>query len=188
MLNSVSDVTNTKVAGLHIGCVIDTSTGELTFQTSGQDTGIKLKVEPGSMLYPAVFVLPTASEVFQFELGRIKFTFPLSAAMFKSSAKQLVPYCPPRLTVEKLYPVHWARVPNENLRTTALNLSNSRGMADVKEDGYNIEYQKNIGWSVLFYLLKRMSIQKSQKGSFVEKRYFSTKVFQYFFLGSFSRF
>lgn len=47
--------------------------------------------------------------------------------MFKSSHKSLLPFCPPRLTVEKLNPVHWARVPNECLRTTALKLSDFRG-------------------------------------------------------------
>jgi hypothetical protein len=38
-----------------------------------------------------------------------------------------MPYCPPRLTVQKLYPRHWSRVPNESLRTTALKLSEIRG-------------------------------------------------------------
>lgn len=47
--------------------------------------------------------------------------------MFKSSQKSLIPFCPPRLTVEKIQPVHWARVPNECLRTTALKLSDIRG-------------------------------------------------------------
>lgn len=47
--------------------------------------------------------------------------------MFKSSCKSLLPFCPPRLTVEKLNAVHWARVPNECLRTTALKLSDFRG-------------------------------------------------------------
>lgn len=47
--------------------------------------------------------------------------------MFKSSAKNLIPYCPPRLIVQKLYPLNWARVPNECLRTTALKLNESKG-------------------------------------------------------------
>lgn len=79
------------------------------------------------MLYPAVFVTPTSPEILQFELGRQKYSFPLSAAIFKSSHKNLVPYCPPRLTVQKIYARHWARVPNETLRTTALKLSEIRG-------------------------------------------------------------
>ena len=93
-----------------------------------------LQLEPGALLYPAVFVTPTSAEICQFELGRLKFNFPLSAALFKSSYKNLQPYCPPRLTVEKLYPRHWARVPNECLRTTALKLSEIRGWSVLCDD------------------------------------------------------
>uniref|UniRef100_A0A1I7XMG4 B30.2/SPRY domain-containing protein n=1 Tax=Heterorhabditis bacteriophora TaxID=37862 RepID=A0A1I7XMG4_HETBA len=110
LLQNIQDVTNTKVSGTLIGCIVDTSIGELTFQVAGQDTGIKFKLEPGAMLFPAAFVTPTATEILQFELGRIKYTFPLSAAMFKSCQKSLIPFCPPRLTVERLEPVYWARV------------------------------------------------------------------------------
>ncbi|KIH62211.1 RIH domain protein [Ancylostoma duodenale] len=127
LLSNVSDATNTKVSGTLIGCIIDTSVGELSFQASGQDTGVRFKLEPGAMLFPAAFFTPTATEILQFELGRVKFTFPISAAMFKSCHKSLVPFCPPRLSVECLDPVHWARVPNETLRTTALKLSDIRG-------------------------------------------------------------
>uniref|UniRef100_A0A0M3IA50 B30.2/SPRY domain-containing protein n=1 Tax=Ascaris lumbricoides TaxID=6252 RepID=A0A0M3IA50_ASCLU len=134
LLQSVPDAANTKVSGLLIGCIIDTSIGELSFLAAGQDTGIRFKLEPGAMLYPAAFVAPTASEILQFELGRIKYTFPLSSAMFKSSRKSLVPFCPPRLTVEKLQPFHWARVPNECLRTTALKLSDVRGWSVLCDD------------------------------------------------------
>uniref|UniRef100_A0A915B3X3 Ryanodine receptor n=2 Tax=Parascaris TaxID=6254 RepID=A0A915B3X3_PARUN len=134
LLQSVPDAANTKVSGLLIGCIIDTSIGELSFLAAGQDTGIRFKLEPGAMLYPAAFVAPTASEILQFELGRIKYTFPLSSAMFKSSRKSLVPFCPPRLTVEKLQPFHWARVPNECLRTAALKLSDVRGWSVLCDD------------------------------------------------------
>ncbi|KAE9549703.1 hypothetical protein FO519_007091 [Halicephalobus sp. NKZ332] len=54
--------------------------------------------------------------------------------MFKTSTKSLVPSCPPRLTVEKMYPVHWARVPNECLRTTSLKLSDVRGWSVLCDD------------------------------------------------------
>uniref|UniRef100_A0AC34QR18 Ryanodine receptor n=1 Tax=Panagrolaimus sp. JU765 TaxID=591449 RepID=A0AC34QR18_9BILA len=134
LLNYVADAINTKVSGLLIGCVIDTAVGELSFYAGGQDTQKKFKLEPGAILFPAVFVTPTSSDILQFELGRIKYTFPLSAAMFKTSAKSLVPSCPPRLTVEKMYPVHWARVPNECLRTTALKLSDVRGWSVLCDD------------------------------------------------------
>ncbi|VDK67237.1 unnamed protein product [Onchocerca ochengi] len=138
LLQSVSDAGNTKVSGLSIGCIIDTSIGELSFLVSNQDTGFRFKLEPGAILYPAAFVAPTSAEVLQFELGRIKYTFPLSSAMFKSSHKSLLPFCPPRLTVEKLNPVHWARVPNECLRTTALKLSESRGWSVLCDDPVRI--------------------------------------------------
>ncbi|KAM3723537.1 Ryanodine receptor [Dirofilaria immitis] len=138
LLQSVPDAGNTKVSGLLIGCIIDTSVGELSFLASKQDTGFRFKLEPGAILYPAAFVAPTSAEVLQFELGRIKYTFPLSSAMFKSSHKSLLPFCPPRLTVEKLNPVHWARVPNECLRTTALKLSDFRGWSILCDDPVRI--------------------------------------------------
>ncbi|KAL3078921.1 hypothetical protein niasHS_014703 [Heterodera schachtii] len=134
LLNAVADVSNTKVSGLQIGCLIDISMGELSFHAQGQDTGMKFKLEPGAMLYPAVFFVPTSTEIFQFELGRVRFTFPLSAAVFKSSARSIIPYCPPRLTIEKLCPIHWARIPNESLRASALKLSETRGWSVLCDD------------------------------------------------------
>lgn len=44
LLNCVSDTANTKVSGLLIGCIIDTSVGELSFLVAGQDSGMKFKV------------------------------------------------------------------------------------------------------------------------------------------------
>lgn len=44
LLQSVPDPGNTKVAGLLIGCIIDTSVGELSFLASKQDTGFRFKV------------------------------------------------------------------------------------------------------------------------------------------------
>lgn len=134
LFNAVSDSANTKVSGLLIGCVIDVSIGELSFLAAGQDTGMKFKIEPGAILNPAVFFTPTSSEILQFELGRVKYTLPISSIMFKSTGKSLIPFCPPRLTVQKLYPVSWARVPNECLRTTALRLSEVRGWSVLCDD------------------------------------------------------
>ncbi|CAB3399073.1 unnamed protein product [Caenorhabditis bovis] len=138
LLATTPDVANTKVSGTLIGCIIDTSIGELTFQVGSTDTGIKFTLEPGAMLFPAAFVTPTATEIVQFELGRIKYTFPLSAAMFKSCEKSLMPFCPPRLTVEQIESVYWARVPNETLRTTALKLSEVRGWSVLCNDPVRI--------------------------------------------------
>ena len=58
--------------GLLIGCHIDTSTGLLSFTVNGKDVANKFQVEPGAMLFPAVFCEPTNKEMFQFELGRMK--------------------------------------------------------------------------------------------------------------------
>lgn len=58
--------------GLLIGCHVDTSTGILSFTVNGKDVANKFQVEPGAMLFPAVFSEPTNKEMFQFELGRMK--------------------------------------------------------------------------------------------------------------------
>lgn len=50
LLQSVPDVINTKVSGLLIGCIIDTSIGELSFLAAGQDTGIRFRVSHLSIL------------------------------------------------------------------------------------------------------------------------------------------
>uniref|UniRef100_A0A0N5AR96 Ryanodine receptor n=1 Tax=Syphacia muris TaxID=451379 RepID=A0A0N5AR96_9BILA len=138
LLQMTPDAANTKVSGLLIGCIVDVNIGELSFLAAGQDTGVRFKLEPGAILYPAVFVTPTSSEVLQFELGRLKYTFPISSVIFKSIRKSVVPYCPPRLTVETLNPVHWARVPKECLRTTALKLSDARGWSVLCDDPVRI--------------------------------------------------
>lgn len=39
--------------------------GELSFHAQGQDTGMKFKLEPGALLYPAVFFVPTSTEILQ---------------------------------------------------------------------------------------------------------------------------
>ena len=58
--------------GLLIGCHVDTSTGILSFTVNGKDVANKFQVEPGAMLFPAVFSEPTNKEMFQFELGRMR--------------------------------------------------------------------------------------------------------------------
>lgn len=63
---------SSKVSGLLIGCIVDTSTGELSFLANGKETNNHFRVEPGTMLFPATFVLPTSKDLMQFELGRIK--------------------------------------------------------------------------------------------------------------------
>lgn len=79
--------------GLEIGCLVDTTSGLLTFTANGKElstfyqvnicwvhlrvgpaalTQSSLQVEPSTKLFPAVFAKATSPNVFQFELGRIK--------------------------------------------------------------------------------------------------------------------
>ncbi|XP_065815894.1 ryanodine receptor 2 [Labrus bergylta] len=103
-------------AGLEIGCLIDTSTGLLMFTSSGVEMATFYQVEAGTKLFPAVFVKPTTSNMFQFELGRVKNVMPLSAGLLRSQRRNATPQCPPRFQVQKLSPVLWTRIPDCTLR------------------------------------------------------------------------
>ncbi|XP_078017038.1 ryanodine receptor 2 [Epinephelus lanceolatus] len=103
-------------AGLEIGCLIDTATGLLTFTSSGVEMATFYQVEAGTKLFPAVFVKPTTSNMFQFELGRIKNVMPLSAGLLRSQRRNATPQCPPRFQVQHLNPVLWTRVPDSALK------------------------------------------------------------------------
>ncbi|KAL7383245.1 hypothetical protein ABVT39_007231, partial [Epinephelus coioides] len=103
-------------AGLEIGCLIDTATGLLTFTSSGVEMATFYQVEAGTKLFPAVFVKPTTSNMFQFELGRIKNVMPLSAGFLRSQRRNATPQCPPRFQVQHLNPVLWTRVPDSALK------------------------------------------------------------------------
>lgn len=120
--------------GMFIGCFVDTATGFITMQCDGKDTRHKYRMEPGTKLFPAVFVEPTSREVLQFELGRTPTTLPLSAAVLQNSEKHLVPQMPPRLKVQILKPNQWSRVPNTSLKIHALKLSDIRGWSVLAED------------------------------------------------------
>lgn len=63
---------SSKMSGLLVGCLVDISTGELSFMANGKETDHSLFIEPNTILYPAVFVAPTSKDTVQFELGRIK--------------------------------------------------------------------------------------------------------------------
>ncbi|XP_064091940.1 ryanodine receptor-like isoform X22 [Macrobrachium nipponense] len=120
--------------GMFIGCFIDTSTGFITLQCDGKDTRHKYRMEPGTKLFPGVFLEPTSKEVLQIELGRTPTTLPLSAAVLQNSDKHVVPQMPPRLRVQILKANQWSRVPNINLRIHALKLSDIRGWSMLAED------------------------------------------------------
>ncbi|KAG7226578.1 hypothetical protein INR49_003735 [Caranx melampygus] len=113
--------------GLEIGCLVDTTNGLLTFTANGKELSTYYQVEPSTKLFPAVFAKATSPNVFQFELGRIKNVMPLSAGLFKSEKKNLVPQCPPRLHVQFLTPVLWSRVPNHFLKVSASRVNDRHG-------------------------------------------------------------
>ncbi|XP_028459753.1 LOW QUALITY PROTEIN: ryanodine receptor 2 [Perca flavescens] len=103
-------------AGLEIGCLIDTATGLLTFTSSGVEMANFYQVEASTKLFPAVFVKPTTSNMFQFELGNIKKVMPLSTGLLRSQRRNATPQCPPRFQVQHLKPVSWTRVPGRALK------------------------------------------------------------------------
>ena len=88
--------------GLFIGCFVDTSTGIVSFTCEGKETKQRFRMEPGTKLFPAVFVKATSKDALQFELGRTSTTLPLSSAVLLNSGKHSVPQFPPRLKVQCL--------------------------------------------------------------------------------------
>ena len=125
--------------GLFIGCFIDTSTGLLSFTCEGKDIQRqKFRLEPGTKLFPAVFVKATSKDALQFELGRTSATLPLSSAVLLNSGKHSVPQFPPRLLVQCLKPNQWSRVPNVELKISVLKLSDIRGWSLLCEDAISM--------------------------------------------------
>uniref|UniRef100_A0A3P9I4J1 Ryanodine receptor 2b (cardiac) n=1 Tax=Oryzias latipes TaxID=8090 RepID=A0A3P9I4J1_ORYLA len=102
--------------GLEIGCLIDSSTGLLTFTSNGVEMSTFYQVEAQTKLFPAVFVKPTTNNMFQFELGCVKNAMPLSSGLLRSQRRNPTPQCPPRIRVQYLRPVSWTRVPDKALR------------------------------------------------------------------------
>ncbi|XP_054615531.1 ryanodine receptor 2 isoform X15 [Dunckerocampus dactyliophorus] len=113
--------------GLEIGCLVDTANGLLSFTANGKELSTYYQVEPSTKLFPAVFAKATSPSVFQFELGRIKNVMPLSAGLFPSERKNLVPQCPPRLHVQFLTPVLWSRVPNHFPKVSVSRVNDRHG-------------------------------------------------------------
>lgn len=96
--------------GMFVGCFMDTATGIISFTCEGKEIQQKWKMEPGTKLFPAIFVEATSKEILQIELGRTNTTLPLSAAVLQNSERHVVPQFPPRLKVQCLKPHQWARV------------------------------------------------------------------------------
>ncbi|TRY83564.1 hypothetical protein DNTS_016272, partial [Danionella cerebrum] len=112
---------------VEIGCFINLATGVLSFTHSGKEMPTVYQVEPSTKLFPAVFVRPTSSSLFQFELAKVKNAMPLSSAIFLSEHQNPVPQCPPRLDVQSINPVLWSRMPNTFLKTQTHRVSERLG-------------------------------------------------------------
>ncbi|KAJ7417044.1 hypothetical protein WISP_66534 [Willisornis vidua] len=112
---------------IEIGCFVDLATGMVSFTANGRELGTCYQVEPNTKLFPATFLQPTSTNLVQFELGKLKNTMPLSAAIFKSEERNPVPQCPPRLDVQTITPVLWSRMPNSFLRVETERVSERHG-------------------------------------------------------------
>ncbi|ELK05575.1 Ryanodine receptor 3 [Pteropus alecto] len=112
---------------LEIGCLLDLAMGMLSFSANGRELGTCYQVEPNTKVFPAVFLQPTSTSLFQFELGKLKTAMPLSAAIFKSEEKNPVPQCPPRLDVQTIQPVLWSRMPSSFLKVETERVSERHG-------------------------------------------------------------
>ena len=124
--------------GLFIGCFIDTSTGIISFTCEGKETRHRFRMEPGTKLFPSIFLKATAKDALQFELGRTSNTLPLSSAVMLNAGKHSVPQFPGRLKVQCIKPNQWARVPNVDLKMHALKLSDIRGWSLLCEDAISM--------------------------------------------------
>jgi len=120
--------------GLFVGCFVDVATGVVSFTCEGKEIKQRFKMEPGTKLFPTVFLKASSKDALQFELGRTQTTLPLSAAVLVNSGKHIVPQFPQRLKVQCMKPKTWARVPNKNLVNHALKLSDIRGWSLLSED------------------------------------------------------
>ncbi|XP_041572609.2 ryanodine receptor 3 isoform X10 [Taeniopygia guttata] len=112
---------------IEIGCFVDLATGMVSFTANGRELGTCYQVEPNTKLFPATFLRPTSTNLIQFELGKLKNTMPLSAAIFKSEERNPIPQCPPRLDVQTITPVLWSRMPNSFLRVETERVSERHG-------------------------------------------------------------
>ena len=73
--------------GIVISSTIDVATGVLTFSFNGTEIEDRYQVEPGTKLFPVVFVEPTSRDVVQFEFNGTKSALPLSSALFHRVSK-----------------------------------------------------------------------------------------------------
>uniref|UniRef100_A0A8C7M9V8 Ryanodine receptor 3 n=1 Tax=Oncorhynchus kisutch TaxID=8019 RepID=A0A8C7M9V8_ONCKI len=112
---------------LEIGCLVDLATGFLSFTANGKELATTYEVESNTKLFPAVFVRPTSTNLFQFEFVKIKDAMPLSSAIFKSEQRNPVPQCPPRLDVQTIVAVLWSRMPNTFLTVETARVSERHG-------------------------------------------------------------
>ncbi|XP_062858397.1 ryanodine receptor 3 isoform X2 [Trichomycterus rosablanca] len=112
---------------LTIGCHIDLASGLVSFTANNKELPIAYQVEPNTKLFPAVFIQPTSSNLFQFEFPKIQDAMPLSSAIFKSLNRNPEPQCPPRLDVQTIVAVLWSRMPNTFLSVETARVSERHG-------------------------------------------------------------
>ena len=77
--------------GMFIGCLVGTATGVLSFTCDGKLTQHRYQMEPGTKLFPAIFVEATSKDMMQIELGRTETTLPFSSAILHTCEKQATP-------------------------------------------------------------------------------------------------
>ncbi|OQV16827.1 Ryanodine receptor [Hypsibius exemplaris] len=124
--------------GIVVGTTIDIATGLLTFNFNGREVDDeRYLIEPGTKLFPAVFVEPTSRDVLQFEFSGTRTALPLSSALFHRD-RTLTSQCPPRLRVLTLRPYRWSRVPSQALRVHELKMSDVRGWSMLCDDPVSI--------------------------------------------------
>jgi hypothetical protein len=71
-------------------------------------------------------------------LGRVRNCLPLSAALFPSLGKHVVPKCPSRLKLQFLNPIRWSRVLNIHLKAHTLKMNNVLGWSLLCEENSNL--------------------------------------------------
>lgn len=139
ILNADPEASKNTANGLLLGCIVDLSTGVLSFSVNGREVPQKFQVEPGTKLYPAVFIEPTTKEMLQFELGRTRDCLPHSAALFPSLGKHVTPKCPSRLRLQYLKAIRWSRVLNSHFKAHTLKMNNILGWSLLCEENMNIQ-------------------------------------------------
>ena len=129
--------------GTIISCIVDVSSGLLKFRAGDKELDIVYQVEAMTQLYPACFFKPSTYNCIQYELGRTKKEMPISAGMLKADRKNVEPSCAPRLKVQKMQAVNWARMPQDCLTPIISRNRKTR-------DGWKVQIEKPMQFCAVF--------------------------------------